>query len=168
MARQTGLSQAERRTAWTTWCTRFSAICAGAKKLRCRVWARSPRTRRQSGVPAPRRQTPWLTLSNRTIGAGRIRGVAAGKEVEIDGLGRILPGRRAGLPLRTVRTPQVFIAYVREDLRAVERLCEALETAEFSPWTDARKLVPARTGRAPSRAPSRPRISSWPASRKTR
>ena len=69
-----------------------------------------------------------------------IRGVAAGKEVEIDGLGVFYPDAARGFRFEPSGLPQVFIAYVREDLKAVERLYEALEAAEFSPWTDARKL----------------------------
>ena len=71
-----------------------------------------------------------------------IRGVAAGKVVEIDGLGVFYPDPARGFRFEPSGLPQVFIAYVREDLKAVERLSEALETAGFSPWTDARKLVP--------------------------
>ena len=71
-----------------------------------------------------------------------IRGVAAGKVVEIDGLGVFYPDATRGFRFEPSGLPQVFIAYVREDLRAIERLLEALETAGFSPWTDARKLVP--------------------------
>ena len=64
-----------------------------------------------------------------------IRSVAAGKEVEIDGLGVFYPDAARGLRFEPSGLPQVFIAYVKEDLKAVERLCEALETAGFSPWT---------------------------------
>ena len=71
-----------------------------------------------------------------------IRGVAAGKVVEIDGLGVFYPDAARGFRFEARGLPQVFIAYVREDVKAVERLLEALETAGFSPWTDARKLVP--------------------------
>jgi hypothetical protein len=68
--------------------------------------------------------------------------LAAGKEVEIDGLGVFYPDATRGCRFEPSGLPQVFIAYVKEDLKAVERLCEALETAGFSPWTDVRKLVP--------------------------
>ena len=71
-----------------------------------------------------------------------IRGVAAGKVVEIDGLGVFYPDAARGFRFEPSGLPQVFIAHVREDLKAVDHLCEALETAGFSPWTDARKLVP--------------------------
>jgi hypothetical protein len=36
----------------------------------------------------------------------------------------------------------VFIAYVSEDLRYAERLCDALAAAGFDPWLDRRKLLP--------------------------
>jgi len=71
-----------------------------------------------------------------------IRGVAAGKVVEIDGLGIFYPDAARGFRFEPSGLPQVFIAYVREDLKAVDRLLEALGTAGFSPWTDVRKLVP--------------------------
>jgi len=71
-----------------------------------------------------------------------IRGVAAGKEVEIDGLGVFYPDAARGVRFEPSGRPQVFIAYVREDVQAVERLSESLETAGFSPWTDVRKLLP--------------------------
>jgi hypothetical protein len=68
--------------------------------------------------------------------------VAAGKEVEIDGLGVFYPDAVRGFRFEPSRLPQIFVAYAREDLILVERLCEALETAGFSPWTDLRKLLP--------------------------
>ena len=71
-----------------------------------------------------------------------IRGVAAGKVVEIDGLGVFYPDAARGFRFEPSGLPQVFIAYVREDVKAVERLSEALETAGFNPWTDVRKLLP--------------------------
>jgi hypothetical protein len=71
-----------------------------------------------------------------------IQGLAAGKVVEIDGLGVFCPDAARGVRFEPCGLPQVFIAYVREDAEAVERLCAALETAGFSPWTDARKLLP--------------------------
>ena len=71
-----------------------------------------------------------------------LQGLAAGKVVEIDGLGVFYPDAALGCRFEPSGLPQVFIAYVKEDAKAVERLCEALETAGFSPWTDARKLLP--------------------------
>jgi hypothetical protein len=71
-----------------------------------------------------------------------IHGVAAGKVVEIDGLGVFYPDAARGYRFEPAGLPQVFVAYAREDVKVVERLCEALETAGFSPWTDIRKLLP--------------------------
>jgi hypothetical protein len=51
-----------------------------------------------------------------------IRGVAAGKVVEIDGLGVFYPDAERGFRFEPSGLPQVFIAYVREDVKAVERL----------------------------------------------
>ena len=71
-----------------------------------------------------------------------IRGLAAGKAVEIDGLGVFYPDPAQGFRFEACTLPQVFIAYVREDTAAAERLCEGLEAAGFNPWTDVRKLLP--------------------------
>ena len=68
--------------------------------------------------------------------------LAAGKVVEIDGLGAFYPDAARGCRFEPSGLPQVFIAYVKEDAKAVERLSEALETAGFTPWTDVRKLLP--------------------------
>jgi hypothetical protein len=71
-----------------------------------------------------------------------LQGLAAGKVVEIDGLGVFYPDAERGCRFEPSGLPQVFIAYVKEDTKEVERLSEALETAGFNPWTDARKLLP--------------------------
>jgi hypothetical protein len=71
-----------------------------------------------------------------------LQGLAAGKVVEIDGLGVFYPDAARGCRFEPSGLPQVFIAYVKEDTKTVERLCESLETAGFNPWTDARKLLP--------------------------
>ena len=70
-----------------------------------------------------------------------IRGVAAGKTVEIDGLGSFIPDPWCGFRFEPC-TPQVFIAYVKEDAAFAERLYQDLEAAGFSPWMDVRKLLP--------------------------
>ncbi len=64
-----------------------------------------------------------------------------GRAVEIDGLGVFYPDRLRGVRFES-RAPQVFLAYVREDLPTVGRLYEALAIAAFSPWMDVRKLLP--------------------------
>jgi hypothetical protein len=71
-----------------------------------------------------------------------IEGLAAGKPVEIDGLGVFHPDSALGFRFEPRRQAQVFIAYVCEDAPAAGRLCDALEEAGFSPWMDTRKLLP--------------------------
>jgi len=71
-----------------------------------------------------------------------IRGVAAGKIVEIDGLGSFVPDAIEGFRFEPRPLPQVFLAYVKEDQQIAEKLYEALASAGFSPWMDVRKLLP--------------------------
>jgi hypothetical protein len=71
-----------------------------------------------------------------------IRGVAGGKEVEIEPLGVFYPDPDRGF--RFVARPQlrVFLAYVTEDRPSVELLYDELENAGYAPWMDVRKLLP--------------------------
>ena len=55
-----------------------------------------------------------------------------GKTVVIDGLGSFRPQGR-GYRFVGRSSPSVFLAYVQEDARTVERLCDALETQGFEP-----------------------------------
>ena len=71
-----------------------------------------------------------------------IRSVAAGKTVEIDGLGAFHPDAANGLRFEPPTVPKVFIAHVKEDADTVLRIYDALEAAGFSPWMDQRKLLP--------------------------
>jgi len=71
-----------------------------------------------------------------------IRGLAAGKVVEIDGLGSFVPDAVRGFRFEPRRVPQVFLAYGKEDAAVVRRLFVALEAVGFSPWMDERKLLP--------------------------
>lgn len=71
-----------------------------------------------------------------------IEGLAAGKPVEIDGLGVFYPDDAQGFRFEPRRQAQVFIAYVTEDAPVAGRLYDALEKAGFSPWMDVRKLLP--------------------------
>ncbi len=81
----------------------------------------------------------------------------AGKTVEIDGLGTFqVAARRAsawrkdpsawrkdqGYRFEPQTAPEVFLAYVAEDLAPARRLCEALRAEGFSPWLDKDKLLP--------------------------
>ena len=70
-----------------------------------------------------------------------IRSLAAGKVVEIDGLGSFIPDADLGFRFEALRLPQVFIAYVREDAVLARRLYDSLEAVGFSPWMDEHKLV---------------------------
>jgi len=65
-----------------------------------------------------------------------------GKTVVIDGLGSFRPQGKRGYRFVERAAPSVFLAYVQEDARAAERLCDALETQGFDPWIDRRKLLP--------------------------
>jgi hypothetical protein len=71
-----------------------------------------------------------------------IRGLADGKVVEIDGLGSFVPDAIQGFRFEPRHLAQVFVAYVKEDAVAAERLYDDLEAAGFSPWMDVRKLLP--------------------------
>jgi hypothetical protein len=71
-----------------------------------------------------------------------VRGLSAGKIVEIDGLGVFYPDTRGGFRFEPQTSPQVFLAHVKEDEPPVARLYSDLEAAAFSPWMDVRKLLP--------------------------
>jgi hypothetical protein len=69
-------------------------------------------------------------------------GVAAGKEVEIDGLGVFYPDPETVVRFEPCILPQVFIAYAKEDADTAAHLCDALGSLGFRPWMDTRKLLP--------------------------
>jgi len=71
-----------------------------------------------------------------------IRGLAAGKAVEIDGLGVFYPDSDYFFRFEPRRLPRVFVAYVEEDRPRAARLFDALDAAGFAPWMDVRKLLP--------------------------
>ena len=71
-----------------------------------------------------------------------LHGVAAGKTVEIDGLGAFHPDAANGLRFEAQTLPKVFIAHVKEDAEAASRIYDALENAGFRPWMELRKLLP--------------------------
>lgn len=64
------------------------------------------------------------------------------ESVELDGLGifRLRPGGQ--VEFIPNRRPKVFLAYVREDYQAAERLYQELLAAGFDPWLDRKKLLP--------------------------
>lgn len=76
-----------------------------------------------------------------------IRGLAAGKTVEIDELGVFYPDPDHGLRFEPRLLPQVFVAYVKEDRAMAEQLYDALEAAGFGSWMDVRKLLPGQNWR---------------------
>ncbi len=69
------------------------------------------------------------------------KALRAGQSVEIDGLG-IFQSSPAGYEFLPQIRPEVFVAYVAEDLVPARRLCEALRSAGCSPWLDKEKLLP--------------------------
>ncbi len=71
-----------------------------------------------------------------------LRGLLAGRTVEIDGLGVFYPDETRYFRFEERRLPRVFLAYVEEDRPAVDRLYDTLEAAGFAPWMDKRKLLP--------------------------
>jgi len=71
-----------------------------------------------------------------------VKGLAAGKAVEIDGLGVFLPDTQRWFRFEPYTQPQVFIAYALEDREFATRLYNQLESSGFRPWMDTRKLLP--------------------------
>jgi hypothetical protein len=71
-----------------------------------------------------------------------IKGLAAGKAVEVDGLGVFYTDARKGFRFEPVLHPQVFIAYAKEDREVALRLYAQLAGQGFRPWMDVRKLMP--------------------------
>ncbi len=69
------------------------------------------------------------------------KAIDAGQTVEIDGLGTF-EGSAQGYQFLPQTRPEVFIAYVAEDLAIARRLCEALRAEGCSPWLDKEKLLP--------------------------
>jgi TIR domain len=69
------------------------------------------------------------------------RALEAGQTVEIDGLGTFQASAEGYVFLPQTR-PEVFLAYVAEDLTPARRLCEALRAEGCSPWLDKDKLLP--------------------------
>jgi len=70
-----------------------------------------------------------------------LHSLAQGVAVEIDGLGTFFPDARDGVRFEACARPKVFIAYVKEDQAAAERLFDRLAAAGLEPWMDVRKLL---------------------------
>lgn len=61
--------------------------------------------------------------------------------MDIDGLGVFRPAS-GSYEFQPHTAPKVFLAYVREDLGAVQRIYRALRRRGFDPWLDRKKLLP--------------------------
>ena len=70
------------------------------------------------------------------------RALDRGQTVEIDGLGMFRPAAGGGYELIPQTEPQVFIAYVEEDLPLARRLRDGIAAAGCAPWLDKDKLLP--------------------------
>ena len=70
------------------------------------------------------------------------RSLERGQAVEIDGLGTFRPKDGGGYEFMAQTAPQVFIAYVEEDLLLARRLRDRIAAAGCSPWMDKDKLMP--------------------------
>jgi TIR domain len=64
-----------------------------------------------------------------------------GHTVEIEGLGNFKLGD-AGYEFIPQTQPQVFVAYVEEDVALARRVCDSLRKAGCAPWMDKEKLLP--------------------------
>src|SRR5205823_1480129 len=108
----------------------------------CPDWAGSrsaPTGRYRSSRKAPSVFEPSFTQQLVQI---VIRNLAAGRIVDIDGLGVFYPDPESGVRFEARTMPQVFIAYVKEDEKVAQLLCDRLLTAGFNPWMDVRKMLP--------------------------
>jgi hypothetical protein len=73
------------------------------------------------------------------------RALDRGQTVEVDGLGTFRPthhGHERGYELIPQTQPQVFVAYVQEDLAAARRLRDGIAAAGCATWLDKDKLLP--------------------------
>ena len=70
------------------------------------------------------------------------RSLERGQTVEIDGLGTFRRKAGGGYQFIAQTEPQVFIAYVEEDLALARRLRDKIAAAGCSPWMDKDKLIP--------------------------
>src|SRR5436305_1204451 len=64
-----------------------------------------------------------------------------GRVIEIDGYGRFQKREDGGYEFVPTARPNIFIAYVVEDLANARRLRDALRHAGFTPWLDKDQLL---------------------------
>lgn len=65
-----------------------------------------------------------------------------GFPVEIEGLGTFQLDRSGGVEFLAELRPKVFIAYADENFLVAERIYSSLESQDFDPWLDKKKLMP--------------------------
>jgi hypothetical protein len=82
-----------------------------------------------------------MTPTDRILSLVR-RSLEQGQTVEIDGLGTFRSGGGNNYEFAAQTKPQVFVAYVEEDLALARRIRDGLEAAGCSPWLDKDKLLP--------------------------
>jgi TIR domain len=70
------------------------------------------------------------------------RSLQRGQTVELDGLGVFRAAEEGGYEIVRQAKPQVFVAYVSEDLAQARRLRDGIAAAGYSPWLDRDKLLP--------------------------
>jgi TIR domain len=70
------------------------------------------------------------------------RSLEYGQPVEIDGLGTFRRSKSGQVGFRVQNEPQVFVAYVVEDLASARRLCASLRSLGCRPWLDKEQLLP--------------------------
>jgi hypothetical protein len=70
------------------------------------------------------------------------RSIERGHAVEIEGLGTFRPARGGGYEFVPQTQPQVFVAYVAEDLAWARRLRDGIRAAGCAAWLDKDKLLP--------------------------
>lgn len=68
--------------------------------------------------------------------------IDSGQAVEIEGLGTFRRSADGAYHFAAQKQPEVFLAYVMEDLAPARRLCESLRAGGCSPWLDKNKLLP--------------------------
>jgi hypothetical protein len=70
------------------------------------------------------------------------RSIERGQSVEIEGLGTFRPAHGGGYEFVPQTQPQVFVAYVAEDLGLARRLRDGIRAAGCAAWLDKDKLLP--------------------------
>ncbi len=83
-----------------------------------------------------------MALADRGVIAFLRRLLDAGASIDLDGVGTLKPSRKGPVRLIGARRIRIFLAYVSEDSRLVERLYRDFRDQGYDPWLDRRKLLP--------------------------